>query len=96
MESWWIHQQGQHRERVHVEFLKPGSGDGGIEVNTLVERVNLDGSLSGGRESPLSPLACSPQSPKCSGISADILLVFPLELRHEVVHKPVIKKMVSP
>lgn len=35
-------------EQVHVELLEAGAGDGGVEVHTLVQRVNLNGRLGGG------------------------------------------------
>ncbi len=32
-------------EQVHVQLLEAGAGDGGVEVDALVQRVNLDGRL---------------------------------------------------
>ncbi|GER47586.1 urease subunit alpha [Striga asiatica] len=64
------------RVEVHVELLKPGSGDCGVEVNTFVERVNLDGGLGSGRESPLCTLTSGPKS---TSTASDILVVLMLE-----------------
>lgn len=32
-------------EEVRAELFESGSGDGGVEVNTLEERIDFDGSL---------------------------------------------------
>ena len=41
-------------EEVRAEFLKPSSGDGGVEVDSLEERINLDVGLGGRQFSLLS------------------------------------------
>ena len=46
-------------EEIQAELLEPGTGDGGVEVDTLEERLDLDGGLSLGRQSTLGLLASS-------------------------------------
>ena len=67
-------------EHVHVELLEAGTCDGRVEVDTLVQGVDFDGSLSSGRECALGPLAGCAKTTKGTGVVADILLVLPLEL----------------
>ena len=44
-------------EEVLAKLLETGTGDGGVEVNTLEEGVDLDGGLGSGREGTLGTLA---------------------------------------
>jgi hypothetical protein len=57
----------------------------------LVERVNLDGGLGDGRQSPLGPLTSRLQPPDGPSVVRDIGLVLPLELGLEVVQKGVVE-----
>ncbi|CAA7406321.1 unnamed protein product [Spirodela intermedia] len=82
-------------EEIHVQLLEPGASDGGVEVNALEQGVDLDGGLGGGGERPLRPLAGRPEPPQGPGVAADVLLVLPLELLHEVVHHPVVKVLAA-
>ena len=50
-----LHRLHTFPEEVHVKLLKPGSGDGGIEINTLKEGINFNSSLGSGGEGPLCP-----------------------------------------
>ncbi|PON77776.1 Glutamate dehydrogenase, NAD-specific [Parasponia andersonii] len=78
-------------EQVHVQLFKPCPSNSGIKINTFIKRIDLDCRLSGRRQCPLRSLASRSQPPQSSGITAYVLLVLPLELCHEVIHKPVIK-----
>jgi hypothetical protein len=44
-------------EEILAELLETSTSDGGVEINTLEERVDLNGSLCGRRESTLGTLA---------------------------------------
>ena len=44
-------------EEVLAQFLKTGTGEGGVEVDTLKNRVDFDGGGCSG-EGPLSTLTC--------------------------------------
>jgi hypothetical protein len=47
-------------EEILAELFETGASDAGVEVDTLVQAVDLDGGLGGGRESALGPLtSCS-------------------------------------
>lgn len=78
-------------EEVSIQLLKASPGDGGVEVNALIEGVNFNGSLCGGAERALGPLASCAQPPDGPLIVRDVLLVLALELRHEVVHHAIVK-----
>merc|ERR1719452_327630 len=82
-------------EEVRAELLKPGPGDGGVEVDTLKQRVDLNVGLGRSRQGPLGSLASSPQPPKSSLVPLDVLLVLPLELVDEVVDHPVVEVLSS-
>ena len=62
-------------EEVLAELLETGTGDGGVEVDTLEERVDLNGGLSGGREGALGTLASSAKTTKGTSVGAEVLLV---------------------
>ena len=53
-------------EQVRAQLLEPGPGDGGVEVDTLEQGVDLDVGLSRGGQSPLGSLARSPQPSQSS------------------------------
>ncbi|KAF3791347.1 NAD-specific glutamate dehydrogenase [Nymphaea thermarum] len=82
-------------EQVHVELLEPCPRDRRVEVDPLVQRVDLDGRLRRRGERSLRPLAGGSQPPKCPRIAADVLLVLPPELLHEVVHHPVVEVLTA-
>merc|ERR1719273_3095806 len=82
-------------EQVRAELLKSCPGDGGVEINPLKQGINLNVSLSRGRQSPLGALTGSPQSPQSSLVSLDILLVLTLELIDKVINHPVVKILSS-
>lgn len=62
-------------EEVLAELLETGTGDGGVEVDTLEERVDLNRGLSGGGKGALSALASSAETTKGTSVRAQVLLV---------------------
>jgi hypothetical protein len=82
-------------EQVLAEFLETSTGDGGVEINTLVERIDFNGSLSGRREGTLGTLASSAETTKSTSVGSEILLVLALELLGEVVDETVIEILTS-
>lgn len=72
-------------EGLGVQVLETGTGDGGVEVLTIEERVNLDGGLGSVGESTLGTLAGGTETTKGTGIAGQILLGLTLELLLEVV-----------
>lgn len=78
-------------EEVGVELLKASPGDGSVEVNSLVQRVDFDAGLGAGRQCALCPLTSGAQTTDSSLIIADVLLVLALELADEVVDHTVVK-----
>jgi hypothetical protein len=61
-------------EEILAELLETSTGDGGVEVDTLEERVDLDGGLSGRREGSLGTLASSSETSQSTDVGAKILL----------------------
>merc|ERR1711963_1050832 len=82
-------------EQVRTELLESGSGDGGVEVDALEERVDLDVGLCGGGESPLGALASGSQPSQSPLVALDVLLMLPLELVDEMVDHPVVEVLTS-
>ena len=61
-------------EEVLAELLETGTGNAGVEINTLVKGVDLDGGLGGGRKSALGPLASGAEAAESTSIGGQILL----------------------
>ena len=59
-------------EQVLAELLETSTGDGSVEVNTLEERVDLNGGLGGRRESALGTLASGAETALGTGVSSKI------------------------
>jgi NAD-specific glutamate dehydrogenase len=78
-------------EKILVEFLETGTGQGSVEINTLEQGIDFDGGLSSRRESTLSTLASSAETTDSTGVARDILLVLALELLNKVVDETVIE-----
>jgi hypothetical protein len=72
--------QGHSLEQVHAQLLKAGAGDGGVEVNALIQAVQLDGGLRGRGQRALGALAGGAQAAQGARVVADVLLVLALEL----------------
>merc|ERR1719423_85326 len=49
-------------EQVSAQFLKTSPGDRGVEVCTIIEGINFNGSLGRRRQGPLSTFTSSPQT----------------------------------
>jgi len=82
-------------EQIGTQVLEASAGDGGVEVDTLEERVNLDRGVSRGRKLPLGTLASSTKTTHGARVPGHVLLVLSLELLREVVHKAVIEVLTS-
>jgi hypothetical protein len=78
-------------EEILAELLETGTGDGGVEIDTLEERVDLNGGLSRRRKSALRTLASRAQTTESTGIGGQILLVFPLEFVNKVVNETIVE-----
>lgn len=70
-----------------VDVLKSGTSYIGIEIFTVVQRVDLNSGLSAVRKGSLCTLACCSQTAESSRIVANILLRFALEFLLEVLEK---------
>lgn len=86
-----LHRLQGSSEKVCVQLLKARPGDGGVEISSLMQRVDFDAGLSAGRQSTLGPLAGRAQATHRPLAVADVFLVLALELRDEVVDHAVIK-----
>ena len=73
----------------------PSTGDGGVEINSLVERVDLNGSLGGGGQSSLCSFTSSSQPTERSLVLLGIFLVLSLELSEEELDHSVVKVLSS-
>jgi hypothetical protein len=82
-------------EEVLAELLETGTGDGGVEVNSLEERVDLNGGLGGRRESALGALASGAETTESTSVGAEVLLVLALELVAEVVDETVVEVLTT-
>ena len=59
-------------EEVLAELLETRTGEGSVEVDTLEEGVDLDGSLSRRREGTLSALASRAETTESTGVGGEI------------------------
>ncbi len=78
-------------EEVTAELLETSTGDGGVEVDTLEERVDLDSGLGSRREGTLSTLTGGAETTKGTSVGGQVLLVLALELLNEVVDETVVE-----
>ena len=72
-------------ESLLVQVLETSTGDVGVEVLTVEQRVDLNSGLGGVGESTLGTLASSSETAKGTGVAADVLLGLAGELLLEVV-----------
>ena len=70
-----------------VDVLETSTGDGGVEVLTTVQRVDLDSGGGDRGEGTLGTLASRSQTTESTGVIRDVLLVFLLELGLEVLQQ---------
>lgn len=82
-------------EEVLAELLESGTSEGGVEVDTLEERVDLERGLSRRRQGTLGTLASGSQTTESTGVGGKILLVLSLELVDEVVDEAVVKVLTT-
>jgi hypothetical protein len=59
-------------EEVLAQLLEAGTGDRGVEVDTLVERVDLDRSLCGRGQSALGPLAGGAKTTEGTSVGGEV------------------------
>lgn len=59
-------------ESLLVQVLETSTGDVGVEVLTVEQRVDLNSGLGGVGESTLGTLASSPETTKGTGVTADV------------------------
>jgi len=60
-------------EEILAQLFETSTSDGGVEVDALEERIDLNGSLSRRRESALGTLASGSETAKSTGIAGQIL-----------------------
>lgn len=63
---------GGGSEEILAKFLETGTGDGGVEINTLEERVDFNRGLCGRREGSLSTLASSAETSESTCVGREI------------------------
>ena len=78
-----------------VDLLESGSGDVGGEVDTGVERVDLDGGLGDGRERSLGSLTGGPKTTERTRVVGDVVLGLALELGLEVLEQGVVEVLTT-
>lgn len=72
-------------ESLGVKVFETGTGDGGVEVLTVEERVDLNGGLGSVGEGTLSTLTSSAETTESTSIAGEILAGLTLELLLKVV-----------
>jgi hypothetical protein len=82
-------------EQVLAELLESGTSEGGVEVDTLEQGVDLEGGLSRRREGALGTLASSSEAAESTGVGGKVLLVLSLELIYEVVDETVVEVLTT-
>jgi hypothetical protein len=82
-------------EKILAKLFETSTGDAGVEVDTLKQRVDLDGSLSGGREGTLGALASGSETAEGTSVGGEILLVLSFEFVCEVVNETVVEVFAS-
>jgi hypothetical protein len=63
-------------EEVLAQLLETSTGDGGVEINALEERVDLNGSLGGRRQGTLGTLASSTKTSKRTDVGSKVPIVY--------------------
>lgn len=87
-----LHRVPGAMEQVNIQFFKS-------EVDSFIERINLNTGLGSGRQSALSKLRSSTEATDSPLVLTDILLVFALELCKDMVDPAIVKvfsRQVSP
>jgi hypothetical protein len=60
-------------EEVLAQLLESRTGNGGVEVDTLIQRVDLDGCLRGRGEGTLGTFAGSAEATESTSVGGDVL-----------------------
>jgi hypothetical protein len=81
-------------EEILAELLKTRTGEGGVEIDTLVERVDFNGSLSHRRKDAHGTLARA-ETTEGTSVRQEILLHLAIELLEEVVHEAVVEVLTT-
>ena len=82
-------------EEVLAKLLETGTGDRGVEVNALVERIDLNRGLSRRGEGTLGTLASSAETTKGTSVASQVLLVLALKLLDEMVDEAVVEVLTT-
>ncbi|OWR50326.1 LAC protein [Danaus plexippus plexippus] len=82
-------------EQVGVEFLEPGAGDPGVEVDPLVQSVYFDRRFAAGRQRPLGALGGGAEASQRARVGSKVFLVLSDEFFSEMIHQPVVKVLAS-
>ncbi|GKT78696.1 NAD-specific glutamate dehydrogenase [Colletotrichum tofieldiae] len=82
-------------EQVLAQLLEARTGDGGVEVDALEQRVDLDGGLGGRGQGALGTLASGAETAQRAGVGGQVLLVLALELVDEVVDEAVVEVLTT-
>ena len=78
-------------EEIFAQFLKTGTSEGRMKVNSFEEGVDFDGGGCSGGERSLCTLTSGTETTESTRVGGDILLVFAFELLDEVVDKSVVE-----
>jgi hypothetical protein len=78
-------------ESLLVQVLETSTGDVGVEVLTVEQRVDLNSGLGGVGEGTLGTLASSSETAEGTGVAADVLLGLAGELLLEVIKEVRVK-----
>ena len=78
-------------EQVSIQFFKSGTGNGCTEVNSFLERIDLNTGLGPGRESMLSVFTSSTEASYSYLLLTDVFLILMLELSSKIADNSVVK-----
>ena len=90
-----LHRLDAFPEEVHAQLLEPCPRDRREEINSFVQRINLDGGLGGRHQSPLRPLAGRPKPAQIAGVAADVRLVLSSKVCNKMVNHPAVEVLTS-
>jgi len=68
----WLHSGA---EEILAKLFETSTSDGCVEINTLIERVDLDGGLSGGGQSALGTFAGSSETSESTSVGREVYRV---------------------
>merc|ERR1719181_16510 len=82
-------------EVVHVHVLETSAGNGGVEVDAVKQRVDLNVRLRRRRQGALCTLASRTKTAEGTLVLADVLLELALELLKEVINHAVVEVLTA-